>query len=370
MKAFATADFGIEEVTALEVKEVLDKECEQGRGHVVFESEEIDVCKLCYKGQSVRRAGALLSSFNITDLASFESNLGKVDFSGFIKRDTVFSVTCQRTGKHDFNSSDVIRITGNQVRGSAGGMLDFRSPEVHVFVFIHDKECFVGIDFGGEDLSKREYKIFSNPQSIRGTLAYALVRLSGIKQEEVLLDPFCKSGEVGIEAALYSTGISPNHYDKDKLAFLTMDRFADVEFDKVLVEEDPSREIKILCFDSHLRNVAAAKKNAKIAGVVKSIDFSRTDPDWLDIKLEEGKVDAIATSMPMLGKHKSEHFVEKLMRIFFEKAEHLLKKGGAISVLTNKKEALLPHASAFGLEKELQLALGESILHLLVFRKL
>ena len=55
----------------------------------------------------------------------------------------------------------------------------------------------------------------------------------------------------------------------------------DFDFDKFNSKFDKAN---IFAFDSQFRHIDAAKKNSKIAGINKNINFSRTEIEWLDTK--------------------------------------------------------------------------------------
>ena len=69
-------------------------------------------------------------------------------------------------------------------------LIDLESPDVTFFVYIIGKRFFFGVDFAGFDLSKRNYKVFALADSIKASVAYSLVRLAGVKNGMVVLDPF------------------------------------------------------------------------------------------------------------------------------------------------------------------------------------
>ncbi len=57
------------------------------------------------------------------------------------------------------------------------------------------------IDTSGEGLHKRGYRLDSVEAPLKETLAAALVQLSYWNKDRLLLDPFCGSGTIPIEAA-------------------------------------------------------------------------------------------------------------------------------------------------------------------------
>lgn len=65
------------------------------------------------------------------------------------------------------------------------------------------------IDTTGEPLHKRGYRRLSNAAPLRETIAAAIVMMSYWKYEYPLCDPFCGSGTIPIEAALFKENIAP-----------------------------------------------------------------------------------------------------------------------------------------------------------------
>ena len=65
------------------------------------------------------------------------------------------------------------------------------------------------IDTSGAGLHKRGYREFAGEAPLKETLAAALVYLSRWKPERLLVDPFCGSGTILIEAALIGNNIAP-----------------------------------------------------------------------------------------------------------------------------------------------------------------
>lgn len=67
----------------------------------------------------------------------------------------------------------------------------------------------VMIDTSGAGLHKRGYRKISNVAPIKETIAAGLVNLAHVKENTYLVDPFCGSGTILIEAALYAMNIAP-----------------------------------------------------------------------------------------------------------------------------------------------------------------
>ena len=80
-----------------------------------------------------------------------------------------------------------------------------------------------------------------------------------------------------------------------------------------------------------MKYINYAKKNSKIAGIAKKINFSRMNLEWLDTKFDKGKIGRIVAKMPA-----SAEDIEKLYNEFFYQAEFILDDGGKIVVIGKK----------------------------------
>lgn len=83
-----------------------------------------------------------------------------------------------------------------------------RVPQ-RVQVRIDADTATVSIDVGGELLHKRGWRADGGGAPLRENLAAALLRLAKWDGTSTLIDPFCGSGTIPIEAALMATGRSP-----------------------------------------------------------------------------------------------------------------------------------------------------------------
>jgi len=262
MKCLAISYKGMEDITSLEIKELLGIESEVKESCVLFECEEEKLAEYCYKAQGVNRVLVLLDEFKISKIEDLE-RVSKIDFSKWLKGKT-FAARCS-VFENDFNKAEIERTTGDFIDYK----VDLKNPDVTIFVYIYLDKCYIGIDFSG-DLSKRDYKIFTCRDDLKGTIAYALVRLSGYSNDKSFLNSNAKSGTIAIEAALFGSGLSVNYFNKEKFNFLKFFKIDLSKFD----EENKNIEVYANDSDSYLRSVS---KNAKIAGIKLKFDFVKAD---------------------------------------------------------------------------------------------
>lgn len=346
MKAIAITHKGIEDIAALEVKEIIKVSAETKETVVLFEPKKmIDLCTLAYKAQSIIKVIYLFDEFKIQTsfnetLKTIEKRIRKINFNEWLDKNKSFKVLCRHLTNDNFSSQDIEKETGAFIidnikeRKKYKQKVDLENPDLIFYVYIFNERCYLGIDFCGFDLSKRDYKVFSSASDIKGTIAYSLLRIAGYKKEKKLLDPFCSSGIIPIEAALYNKG-SVNYYRKDDFAFLKLKPFKKQNFEQFFTrlnkKEDKNKPL-IFASDQQLYHIRSAKKNAKIAAINKDIEFSRADLEWLDTRFDKNEIDLIVTK-PMFSKYDLKR-TKKTYDEFFYAAKYILSEKGKIILIS------------------------------------
>ncbi len=79
--------------------------------------------------------------------------------------------------------------------------IDRAQPDVQVLAHLDEQTARLYIDLSGESLFKRGWRADKGEAPIKENLAAALLLLAGWTPEQPLLDPFCGSGTIAIEAA-------------------------------------------------------------------------------------------------------------------------------------------------------------------------
>ncbi len=139
------------------------------------------------------------------------------------------------------------------------------------------KDVFtIGIDTSGDSLHKRGYRKLVGKAPISETLAAALISLSPWNKDRVLVDPFCGSGTIPIEAALIGCNIAPG-VNRSFQAEQYLERIPQSMW-KAAREEARSlerRDVKLQLqgFDIDRDAIKIARQNAQLAGVADQIHF-------------------------------------------------------------------------------------------------
>jgi tRNA (guanine6-N2)-methyltransferase len=113
-----------------------------------------------------------------------------------------FRVTTKRYGTHCFTSTDVQIAAGAGLVERYGTKVDLEGYAVNVRVDIHEWTGLVGLQLSRRSLSKRHQRLYTQRTSLKSVVAYAMLRLAELPHEGgALLDPFCGSGTILMEAA-------------------------------------------------------------------------------------------------------------------------------------------------------------------------
>lgn len=87
--------------------------------------------------------------------------------------------------------------------------IDTVRPDARVHLFLFENTATLYLDTSGESLFKRGWRLDKGEAPLRENLAAGMLALAGWDPEQALLDPFCGSGTLLIEAAWIALGIPP-----------------------------------------------------------------------------------------------------------------------------------------------------------------
>ena len=141
-----------------------------------------------------------------------------------------------------------------------------------IHVRFRDDVCTVSLDATGTPLHRRGYKLDARKAPLREDLAHALVLASGWRPGTALLDPFCGSGTIVVEAAGLALGLPPGRLRAPALqSYAPFD--PDV-WETVRRERRPAAApAPLVGSDRDAGAVEAARANAERAGVAAAVAF-------------------------------------------------------------------------------------------------
>lgn len=179
---------------------------------------------------------------------------------------------------------------------------------------IVDDVVTVTLDTSGEGLHKRGYRTYLGDAPIRETLAAAMIQLSVWNPDRPLIDPFCGSGTIPVEASLIGLDIAPGMNRN-----FACEQFANAPKVREKVQEEALQRIKrdrqlhISGFDINKDAIKLAFKHAERAGVKDNIHFQVQNMRDLSSKYAHG---VIITNPPYGERLMKEDELKALYRDF------------------------------------------------------
>ena len=135
-----------------------------------------------------------------------EKKAGIYNWEGILKGD--YAVRVKKIGsKPDLNSLDMEKKLGGIIKRVTGAKVNLENPQTFIRVVLNHDEVLVGDRVS--TISKKHFfelkphkRPFFYPGSMHPKLARCMVNLTRVKRGERLLDPFCGTGGILIEAGI------------------------------------------------------------------------------------------------------------------------------------------------------------------------
>ncbi len=151
-------------------------------------------------------------------------------------------------------------------------------PSYPLRVTILKDEVTVCIDTSGESLHKRGYRKLTSKAPITETLAAALIMLTPWNKDRILVDPFCGSGTIPIEAAMLGARMAPGmnrNFLAETWSNLIPEKSWDLAKEEAHAQVLSDVEMNIQGYDLDGEVIKAARQNARWAGVDHMIHFQQ-----------------------------------------------------------------------------------------------
>lgn len=144
---------------------------------------------------------------------------------------------------------------------------------------IMKNRCRIYLDTSGNPLYKRGYRTEGVAAPMRESLAFSMIDVSRWRGDRPFIDPFCGSGTIPIEAALYALNIAPGirrRFAAESWGCMDKSLWNDAR-EEAAENENQGAETHIFASDIDSKAVETAKANAARAGVAERITFAVCD---------------------------------------------------------------------------------------------
>lgn len=316
---------GTEQVVAFEVKELGYEISKVDNGSVSFVGDEEAIAVLNINLRAAERVMIKLASFRATSFDMLFEGVRAIRWEDYLPKDAQFPVTGYALKSELHSVPDCQSIVKKAIverlskkygittrLEESGGMYPVR------FAIMKDIAT-IYIDTSGTSLYKRGYRAESVIAPMRETLAFSMVSLSFWKGDRPFIDPFCGSGTIPIEAALFATNKAPGL--KRRFVAETWRNLIPKEvWHDIRIEakeaENHDRETKIFASDIDPGAIKIARQNAINAGVADKIHFEVKDVK--DIKPFKDK-GVICCNPPYGERLMDAHSCQSLYRVMGKK---------------------------------------------------
>lgn len=283
---FAPCHFGLEAVLKREIIDLGYEVTEVVDGRVSFEGDEEAIARCNVFLRTTERVMLKVGSFKAVTFDELFEKTKALPWENFIPKDGKFWVKKASSIKSKlFSPSDIQRIVKKAIVDRLSGKYNIlRFPEdgseYPIRITILKDEVTVGLDTSGESLHKRGYRRLTVKAPITETLAAALISLTPWKKDRLLIDPFCGSGTIPIEAALIGLNIAPG-MKRDFQAMAWDNILAKSLFKEAKKEAedliDRETKLSIQGYDLDTSALDAARGNLSLAGLEGNIHFQQRD---------------------------------------------------------------------------------------------
>ena len=214
-KYFITCPRGLEQVTANDINQYLEKKCKIDKGGVAFESSQDAMYRINLYSRTGMYVLKELCSFNASNDKTLYKICKNFKWSKLIDVNQTFSLKSKINSSFFKNSNfTTLKIKDaivDSIKNELGDRpsIDKQNPDVRIFIMINHSKVKLYLDTTGKPLFRRGYRTKIHKAALNETMAAGLVLLSDWNKKDDFYDIMCGSGTIAIEAALIAYNIPP-----------------------------------------------------------------------------------------------------------------------------------------------------------------
>ena len=286
----APCHFGMESVLKKEIVDLGYDVTEVSDGRVTFWGDEEALCRANIFLRTAERILIKIGSFHAETFEELFQGTQNLPWEQYIPADGKFWVAKAASVKSKlFSPSDIQSIMKKAMverlkRIYHISWFEENGESFPIRVFLMKDEVTVGLDSTGESLHKRGYRKLKAKAPIAENLAAAMIRLTPWNKDRILVDPFCGSGTIPIEAAMMAANMAPGmnrSFTAEKWNHIVPKKNWYEALDEAREMIDLNIDTDIQGYDIDDEMVSISRENAKLAGVDKLIHFQRRGVEQL-----------------------------------------------------------------------------------------
>ncbi|QDZ99854.1 class I SAM-dependent RNA methyltransferase [Lysinibacillus fusiformis] len=291
----ATSAMGLEAIVAQEVK-ALGYETTVDNGKVYFQGDETAIARANLWLRVADRVKIVVGQFPAKSFEQLFESVKALPWEKYLPVDAAFPVSGKSVKSKLFSVPDCQAITKKAIvermkqHYKRLGFLDESGATYKIEVSILKDVATLTIDTSGAGLHKRGYRQAQGEAPLKETLAAALIQVSKWNPNRPFVDPFCGSGTIALEAAMFGQNIAPG-YNRE---FISEDwpwmkaQIWDTVRDEAESLANYDQPLEIVGSDIDHRMVSIAQENATEAGFGELITFKQMQARDFTTQLTDG----------------------------------------------------------------------------------
>lgn len=281
----ATTTFGMEGVVKEEVQDLGFKDLEVSNGKVEFKGNEKDIVRANLWLRSAERVQIKVGEFKAFDFDQLYDKTKDLPWDWFLTKNAHFPVSGKSVKSqlhHVPTCQSIVKkaIVDNLKERYNKEWFAEEGPTYQIEVALYKDTATLTLDTSGQGLHKRGYRELSSSAPLQETIAAGMIHLSKWESERILIDPFCGSGTIPIEAALKAKNIAPGlnrEFDFENWHFIKDEDIKDVKKEaRSRIKKDVNPRL-IAGYDKEKKLVTMSRYHAEKAGVADIIHFQQQD---------------------------------------------------------------------------------------------
>lgn len=289
LRLFAACAPGLEICVAQELRRLNLAEVHPVAGGATFTGTLAEVRRANLWLRTASRVLVRVGHFRVTEFWQLHKWAAKLEWEKYLRpgQPLILRATCHKSKL--YHSNAVAERVAKAIGERLGQAVQFEmekgeeeeneakeAPGQLTVVRLEHDWCTLSVDSSGELLHKRGYRLAVAKAPLRETLAAGLLLLAEWDGASTLIDPFCGSGTIPIEAAWLAQNQPPGA--ARPFAFTDWPIFVRADHNPPVRESPPSPtnpQPIILGYDRDAGAIEAARANAERAGVTSHLTLAQ-----------------------------------------------------------------------------------------------
>ena len=281
LELIALSTFGLEAVVGRELKSLGYTDYSIQDGRITFQGDLQAICKANLWLRTADRVLLKLKNFSAHDFGELFDKTAEIPWEDWLPQNAEFPVRCKSI-KSDLHSvptcQSIVKkaIVSRLQKAYEIEWFPEDGPTYAVDVSLRNNEVTICIDTSGAGLHKRGYRKSVGPSPLKETLAAALVQLSYWNTDRLLVDPFCGSGTILIEAAWIGRNIAPGlnrTFAAERWPKIPKEMWEETRQEAIAKQRNDIEIPRMIGYDRDRRSLGMARLHAQEAKVEGDIHF-------------------------------------------------------------------------------------------------